>query len=299
MIIALAQFSPAPDRHANLESIRRYALQAVSDGAEMVVFPEYSSFFTGELDQHMRDAAEPLDGPFCSGVAALAEELGVAIIAGMLRGSGHSDRSPTNTLIAVGADGELLCTYDKIHLYDSFNARESDVIAAGSSDQHPVFSFGAFTIGLQTCFDLRFPEASRRLVDCGADVLVVPAQWVPGPRKIEHWKTLLEARAIENTCFVLGADQSSPWGVGHSLALAPDGTVIAEADSEPTLIKARLSMERLERVRRTNPSVLLRRYREQPALASGDTGEASIPDHSRGRQDRITAAPPDPHGRSD
>ena len=89
-----------------------------------------------------------------------------------------------------------------------------------------------------TCYDLRFPELARRLVDAGAEVLVVPAAWLPGDRKVAHWRTLLAARAIENTCFVVGAGQPEPRYVGHSAVIGPLGDVLAEADGSEQVIEA-------------------------------------------------------------
>ena len=83
-----------------------------------------------------------------------------------------------------------------------------------------------------TCYDLRFPELARLLVDRGAEVLVVPAAWVAGPRKVDHWRTLVRARAIENTVFVVAAGQPGPRYTGHSLVVDPLGDVLAEAGEE-------------------------------------------------------------------
>jgi predicted amidohydrolase len=118
---------------------------------------------------------------------------------------------------------------------------------------------GGFTLGLMTCYDLRFPELGRALVDRGADVLVVPAAWVAGPRKVDHWRTLVRARAIENTAYVVAAGQPGPRYSGHSLVVDPLGDVLAEAGEAAETLTATLDTAVLEEARRTNPSLANRR----------------------------------------
>ena len=110
-----------------------------------------------------------------------------------------------------------------------------------------------------TCYDLRFPELARLLVDHGAEVLVVPAAWVAGPRKVEHWRTLVRARAIENTVFVVAAAQPGPRYSGHSMVVDPLGDVLAEAGEGAEVLRATLDRSVLEEARRTNPSLANRR----------------------------------------
>ena len=91
-------------------------------------------------------------------------------------------------------------------------------------------TLGGFPLGLMTCYDLRFPELPRALAERGAEAIVVPAAWVAGDRKVEHWRTLLRARAIENTVWVVGVGQPGPRYTGHSMVVAPDGDIVAEAE---------------------------------------------------------------------
>jgi predicted amidohydrolase len=154
--------------------------------------------------------------------------------------------------------GASRATYRKIHLYDSFGYRESDRLTGGPLEP-AVVDVAGWRVGLMTCYDLRFPELARRLVDAGAEVIVVPAAWLPGERKVEHWRTLLAARAIENTCFVVGAGQPEPRYCGHSVVVGPLGQVLAEAGGEETTLEATLERADLEAARRTNPSLANRR----------------------------------------
>ena len=117
-----------------------------------------------------------MDGPFVSLLAEQARRLGATVVAGMFE---RTDDLPFNTLVAVGPDGSLAATYRKIHLYDSFGYRESDRLAAGRIEP-VVLDVADLRHGLMTCYDLRFPELGRALVDAGAELFVVPAAWVAG-----------------------------------------------------------------------------------------------------------------------
>ncbi len=110
-----------------------------------------------------------------------------------------------------------------------------------------------------TCYDLRFPELARLLVDAGAELLVVPAAWVAGPRKVDHWRTLLRARAIENTVYVAAAGQPAPRYSGHSMLVDPLGDVLAEAGEGAETVTGVVDLARLDEARRTNPSLANRR----------------------------------------
>jgi predicted amidohydrolase len=115
-----------------------------------------------------------------------------------------------------------------------------------------------------TCYDLRFPESARRLVDAGAQALVVPAAWAAGPGKSAQWHALAVARAIENTALVLGVGQAGRGVVGASLAVAADGEVLAALDSRPGTLVVDLDPAAVDRVRERNPSLLNRRYAVVP-----------------------------------
>jgi deaminated glutathione amidase len=110
-----------------------------------------------------------------------------------------------------------------------------------------------------TCYDLRFPELARRLVDDGAEVIVVPAAWVAGPRKVDHWTTLLRARAIENTAYVVGVGQPTPRYSGHSMVVGPLGDVLAEGGDDAEVLTVDLDPSAVAEARRTNPSLANRR----------------------------------------
>ena len=257
--IAVAQFAPVADPVKNLVVIRTLTERAVARGATLVVFPEYSSYFEPQLGRGYVDAAQPLDGPFVTALARLATEFSIHLVAGLVETSDDTDRF-SNTLVAVGPDGEIVATYRKMHLYDAFGSRESDWVVAGPIDPPQTFRWHAFTVGLQTCYDARFPEVTRRLVDAGADLVLLPSEWVRGPLKEHHWRTLLTARAIENTIYIAAADQAPPTGVGNSMVIDPMGVEIATIGEATDVAVAWLSRDRVTQTRETNPALELRRF---------------------------------------
>jgi deaminated glutathione amidase len=232
----------------------RARLAEVAPGADLVVLPEAFARDFGQAGSDVSPFAEPVDGPFAREVARVADATSSTVVAGMFEVAEDPDR-PFNTLVAGGPSS---ATYRKIHLYDSFGYRESDRLTGGPVAP-VVVDVAGWQVGLMTCYDLRFPELARRLVDAGAEVLVVPAAWLPGDRKVVHWRTLLAARAIENTCFVVGAGQPEPRYVGHSAVIGPLGDVLAEADGSEQVIDAVLDRADLDEARRTNPSLANRR----------------------------------------
>jgi predicted amidohydrolase len=256
--IAVAQFAPGADTAANLSVMRGLAETAVARGAGLVVFPEYSSYFSPEMGQDWLDAGETLDGAFVTGLAAIATDLGVHVVAGMLERPEGDDRV-SNTLVVIAPTGERIAKYRKLHLYDAFGGRESDWVRPGDIEAPETFAWGGFTVGLQTCYDIRFPEVTRRLVDAGADLVLLPSEWVRGPLKEHHWRTLVTARAIENTIYIAAADHAPPVGAGNSMVVDPLGVEIATIGEATDVAVAWPTPERVAASRVTNPALALRR----------------------------------------
>jgi predicted amidohydrolase len=223
---------------------------------DLVVLPEAFARDFGQPGSDLAPFAETLEGAFASRLGSLSRQSGAAWLGGMFEVTEDPAR-PWNTLV-LAQDGQL-SAYRKIHLYDSFGYRESATVSPGPVEPAQA-SVRGFPIGLMTCYDLRFPELARTLVDRGAEALVVPAAWVAGERKVEHWRTLLRARAIENTVWVLGVGQPGPRYTGHSMVVAPDGDVVVEADeADDVVLDAVIDREAVAAVRRTNPSLANRR----------------------------------------
>ncbi len=257
--VAVAQFAPSASREENLAAMRSLAATAVDRGASVIIFPEYSAYFEAQMGQAFVDAAEPLDGEFARGLGALAAEYGIHAVAGMLERTDDGSKF-SNTLVAVSDTGSLIAHYRKVHLYDAFGTRESDWVLAGAIEAPATFDVRGLTVGLQTCYDIRFPEVTRRLVDAGVDVVAVPAEWVRGPLKEHHWRTLVTARAIENTVYVAAADHPPPIGAGNSMVVDPMGVEIATIGETTDVTAAWISAERIAAVRAVNPALQLRRF---------------------------------------
>ena len=249
--LALVQAASALDPAENRASLARLC----PDEADLVVFPEVFARDFGTAGSDISAYAEPLDGPFATTLASAAADHHTTVVAGMFE-PGEDPGRPYNTLLLRG---QAEASYRKIHLYDSFGYRESDRLTAGPLEP-VVVEVGGWKVGLMTCYDLRFPELARALVDRGAEILVLPAAWVAGPGKIEHWRTLVTARAIENTVYVAATGQPAPRYCGTSMVVDPLGRVLAEAGAEEeTVVRAVAEADVLAEARRTNPSLANRR----------------------------------------
>ena len=262
--VTVGQLRVSDDHAANREVVRRAFDTAGRARADVLVLPEYASGFDprGTGPEH----AEPLDGPFVTLLRERAAADGVAVLAGTTLPGAVPGRA-VNAVVAVGPDGALAGVYRKVHLYDAFGHRESERLEPGPADAPPLtLDVAGLRLGVLTCYDLRFPESARRLVDAGADVLVVPAAWASGPLKAEHWRTLAVARAIENTAVVVAVGQAGKGVTGRSLVVGPDGVVGLELGDDPELRTVDLDPEALRDVRESNPSLANRRYRVVPAV---------------------------------
>ena len=227
----------------------------VPSDSDLVVLPEAFARDFGEAGSDVSPFAEALDGAFATELAAVAAEHNTTVVAGMFETSEDPAR-PYNTLLVRGAVDRVVPQDPSLRLLRLPGVRR----AARRASSRPWWStWPASGVGLMTCYDLRFPELARLLVDHGAEVLVVPAAWVAGPRKVEHWRTLSRARAIENTVFVVAAAQPGPRYTGHSLVVDPLGDVLAEAGEGAAVLRATLDRSVLEEARRTNPSLANRR----------------------------------------
>ncbi|RNL62074.1 carbon-nitrogen hydrolase family protein [Nocardioides marmoriginsengisoli] len=252
LTVAVWQHAAALDPAGN-----RAALETVdpAPGTDLIVLPEAFARDFGEPGSELAPYAEPLDGPFVQALDGVARRTGASVLGGMFE-QGDDPARPFNTLVLT--DGASRTTYRKIHLYDSFGQRETDLVTPGPTE--PVTAdLGGLRLGLMTCYDLRFPELARALSARGAEALVLPAAWVAGPGKLDHWLTLLRARAIENVCWVVAAGQPGPRYTGHSVAIAPTGDVVAELDDAAGWFSVDLDPEVVRTARERNPSLSNRR----------------------------------------
>ncbi len=258
MKVSVGQFRPTGDVAENVATMRRLAEEAAESGAELIVFPEESMFSIGQVEGPLAVAVDAAWSGFVQQLSFLAAEMNISVVAGGYEGSGE-DR-PYNTLVIVDATGKIVGTYRKLHLYDAFSYQESTRIKAG--DGVPlVVPIGGLNVGVMTCYDLRFPELARELADLNADVICVPAAWFKGEHKVDHWETLLKARAIENTVWIAAAGTSSAHTIGHSAVLDPMGLPQAFLnDEEEGTATADVTRKRIDEVREFLPVLKNRRF---------------------------------------
>ena len=264
VLAAAVQMTSTADRERNLATADRLVRAAAAAGAELVVLPEKWPCL-GTPEQTVA-GAEPFDGPAVRWARATARELGIDLVAGSFAERLPDAELGANTSVHVGPDGEVAGSYRKIHMFDvqigGRTYRESDHEAPGDE---PVVSAtaGGVELGLTVCYDLRFPELYRILAVRGARVLTVAAAFTLTTTR-EHWEVLLRARAIEDQCFVVAANQVGEHARGlrsggRSMIVDPWGVVLAQAPDTETFVLAELDLERQAEIRRTLPSLANRR----------------------------------------
>ena len=262
--VAIAQFTVAEEPERNLEILDGFARDAAAGGAKLLVLPEGLIARRGDDDSYAAAHAQPLDGPFVDGLRRISAQrhivlMGTVHVAPEQGTERDADSRVSNTFLVI-RDGEIIAEYRKLHLYDAFSARESDVVLPGDA-LPPIVDIDGWKIGVMTCYDVRFPETARSLAVRGADAIVVSAAWVRGPLKEQHWKLLTAARALENTCYVLACSEVSSRNIGCSRIIDPMGEVVAEAGDEGAeLIATGLSRECLASARQIMPVLQNRRF---------------------------------------
>lgn len=261
MKVLIHQFAVAADPSQNLRVVEDVVAEAKSAGARLALLPEGIISRDPENPDATAAGAQPLDGPFVTKLKELSAQ-GVAIAA-TVHITAPDGRTSNIGIVCDG--GEVVHTYDKLHLYDAFAAKESDRVAPGN-ELPTTFELDGVTFGMLTCYDVRFPEPSRLLASAGADVLLLPAAWVRGPLKEHHWKTMVTARALENTMYVLASGECSVKNCGLSMAVDPLGVTIASAAEAPKSIIAEIDLDRIAQSRAALPVLANRRFAD-PVLA--------------------------------
>lgn len=256
MKIAVAQSRPTIDIENNRQEITHLSEKAAADGARLVVFPEEAMLMAGEFTEPLSAIVEREWLPFEEFITDLARNLNLSIVIGGYEPNG-SDR-PYNTLLAIENDGTIKARYHKLHLYDAFAYQESEYITHGT-ELPPVIELAGVKVGMINCYEVRFPEQMRYLIDQGAEVLTVSAAWAEGARKEDHWTTLVRARAIENTTWVIAASTVSEECVGLSMIVDPLGIERVNLGEQPGVAVVDVTPERTEEVRAILPSLKNRR----------------------------------------
>lgn len=256
MRVAAGQFAVTPDWRQNAETCVMLMQRAWHDRAALLVLPE-ALLARDDNDPDMSvKSAQPLNGGF---IQRLLKESGENTLTTIL--TVHvptSEGRAANTLVVIRS-GEIIAQYQKLHLYDAFSVQESKRVDAGQA-LPPLIDVDGVKIGLMTCYDLRFPEMALAHALQGAEVLVLPTAWVRGPLKEHHWSTLLAARALDSTCYLIAAGEYGNKNIGQSRIVDPLGVTLAGAGSTPQLIFAELSGEFLQHVRAQLPVIKNRRF---------------------------------------
>jgi predicted amidohydrolase len=261
MRVAAVQLSSTPDRDRNLEAADRLTRAAVAQGAELVVLPEKWPVL-GTPEQTAAGAEPLADGAAMTWARATARELGIDLLAGSIAERVEGAERGANTSVHVGPDGEDRARYRKIHMFDvevgGREYRESEHEAPGDEPVVSELANGE-TLGLTICYDLRFPELFRILAVRGATVVTVPAAFTETTTR-DHWEVLLRARAIEDQCFVVAANQVGEPAPGmrtggRSMIVNPWGIVLSQAPDFETFILADLDFDRLRGIRAKLPSL--------------------------------------------
>ncbi|WP_309096792.1 carbon-nitrogen family hydrolase [Streptomyces sp.] len=244
----------AVDEGESVESRRRRAAAMVREqaGSDLVVLPELWTTGAFAYDAFGTEA-EPLEGPTHEAMAKAASDAGVWLHAGSI-----PERDPDgplyNTSLVFSPSGDLAAAYRKIH---RFGFDKGEAVLMGAGTELVTVRLPATTLGLATCYDLRFPELFRGLVDAGAETLVVSAGWPE--RRRSHWSLLARARAVENQSFVLAcATAGTHAGVpqsGHSIVVDPWGEVLAEAGADEEVLTVEFDPAKVATTREQFPAL--------------------------------------------
>jgi predicted amidohydrolase len=259
-LAAVVQLNCTSDEKANWESARGLIERAAGHGARFVATPENTNYLGPHAEKVRR--AEPLDGPTCERFAGLARGLGIHLLLGSFNEKSDEASRCYNTSVLFSPEGAILAVYRKIHLYDvnvpgGANFAESATCKPGGEVVVAETPLGP--IGMTICYDLRFPELYRKLVDGGAEIITIPSAFTLATGK-DHWEPLLRARAVETQCYVLAPAQhgdhddaglKASWG--HAMIVDPWGLPVATASDGPGLAIAEIDLERVAKVRRAIP----------------------------------------------
>jgi nitrilase len=271
MRVAAVQMNSSDDPVSNLELAAGLIEAARREDARLVVLPENFSVMPAR-EKDRRSFVEPgVDGPVQAFLGEQARRHGIWIVGGTAPVRADDGVRIKAACLVFDEDGERVARYNKIHLFDvqvndTESYRESDAFEAGaaSEDNLVCVDTPAGRVGLTVCYDLRFPELYRQLVDRGAQIITVPSAFTATTGQA-HWGTLLRARAIENQCYIVAPAQ---WGThasgrktfGHSMIIDPWGRVLGQRDSDNGVVVADIDLEQLKDIRTRFPSLTHRRF---------------------------------------
>ncbi|MFI9205715.1 carbon-nitrogen family hydrolase [Streptomyces sp. NPDC053048] len=252
MRASLIQLGVDDDETAAARRERAAALVRRQQGSDLVVLPELWPVGAFAYEAFDREA-EPLDGPTAEAMSHAARDAGAWLHAGSI--VERSSEGPMyNTSLVFSPAGALVRVYRKIH---RFGFDKGEAVLMGAGDRPVTVRLPDTTLGLATCYDLRFPELFRALTDAGAHTFVVPAGWPE--RRREHWTLLARARAVENQSYVLACGTAGTHAgvqqAGHSIVVDPWGEVLAEAGHDEEVLTVDLDPGRVAKTREEFPAL--------------------------------------------
>jgi predicted amidohydrolase len=253
--VALLQAETGNDLAANLQTVTAMTHEAAQSGASFVLTPEYTLMMDGSGRTMRESALDPDGGQALAQLQALAAELSIWLLVGSLTLKTEGDRIANRSFL-IAADGSVRASYDKIHMFDATLPdgkviRESSAYCPGARAVTAETPWGK--LGLTVCYDLRFPQLYRSLAQAGARYLTIPSSFQRATGK-DHWHPLIQARAIENACFVFapamcGEHPGNRSTYGHSLVVDPWGKILADGGDAPGIVYADIDPQRVDKVR--------------------------------------------------
>ena len=261
--IAAIQMASGPNLSANLLEVEKLVTDAVDAGAKLVVLPENFAYM-GESDQEILKFKEAAgDGPLQKFLSQLASNNNIWVVGGTIPLEANNPDKIRSACLVFNSEGEQVARYDKIHLFDvhllETDEKYSESITIEPGEETVVFDSPFGRIGLAICYDLRFPEQFRNLIDEGMEIAILPAAFTAQTGKA-HWQPLIQTRAIENLSYVIASAQggyhiSGRETYGHSMIVDPWGTVLDTVVRGNGYAMGEIDLDLLNKTRRAFPAL--------------------------------------------
>jgi predicted amidohydrolase len=256
--VAVVQMESSENKAENEAKSIQLMDSVVSRKPDIFVFPEYQMISADySKGQYIRENAESCEGKFVESFIRYASKNSVNILCNIAEADYGVPR-PYNTSVLINSDGYISGKYRKLHLFDALGKSESSAYTMGYASPVPI-SLGGFSIGVQICYDLRFPETARLLAVEDAKIIVYQAGWFRGERKLDQWRTILRTRAIENGVYIVASAQCGERFTGHSLIISPYGDILTEAGDSETVLVSDIDLSLIDTYRGEVPVIKSRR----------------------------------------
>jgi len=253
---ALVQMKSSVDKNKNLSYSLKLIGRAAQKKAQLICFPEFQMAYSPaeQKPETLHEIAEKINGDFISALSNSAKKNKINVVATIYEiiNNNKQNQKVFDTAVIINERGKIQSVYRKIHLYDALGFKESKKLLAGNIIEKPTRT-SVGNLGLQICYDMRFPEISRILTVNGANILVSPSAWVDGFMKQEHWEIMLKSRAIENGVYVIAPNQLGNIYCGHSMVIEPFGATVIDLGNREGMEILDIDNSRIDTVRRTLP----------------------------------------------